>query len=100
MFFVGASAHPGTGVPVVVCGSKLTADHVNAYLTGRPIFDSAKYEGMAMLFSLLLLVLFVGLQYAGPAGLKMGSLGLHGGNNQTASWNYAMATVTKYSEEL
>jgi len=28
MYFVGASTHPGTGVPVVTCGSKLTAEKV------------------------------------------------------------------------
>ncbi|KAH9453001.1 hypothetical protein MJO29_008002 [Puccinia striiformis f. sp. tritici] len=28
MYFVGASTHPGTGVPVVACGSKLTAEKV------------------------------------------------------------------------
>ncbi|KAG0192762.1 hypothetical protein DFQ28_008006 [Apophysomyces sp. BC1034] len=28
LFFVGASTHPGTGVPIVLAGSKLTADQV------------------------------------------------------------------------
>ncbi|KAG0147735.1 hypothetical protein CROQUDRAFT_655727 [Cronartium quercuum f. sp. fusiforme G11] len=28
MYFVGASTHPGTGVPVVACGSKLTSEAV------------------------------------------------------------------------
>lgn len=28
MYFVGASTHPGTGVPVVTCGSKLTSEAV------------------------------------------------------------------------
>lgn len=28
MYFVGASTHPGTGVPVVACGSKLTSEQV------------------------------------------------------------------------
>ncbi|KIJ24532.1 hypothetical protein M422DRAFT_217164 [Sphaerobolus stellatus SS14] len=57
MFFVGASAHPGTGVPVVVCGSKITAQHVNAYLTGVPIVDYAKYEAMFVLLVLSMLLL-------------------------------------------
>src|SRR5262245_36135764 len=52
MFFVGASTHPGTGVPIVICGSKLTADQVDAYLTGKPIDDLAKYEAAAMLLGL------------------------------------------------
>jgi len=28
LYFVGASAHPGTGVPVVLCGAKLVADQI------------------------------------------------------------------------
>jgi len=28
LYFVGASTHPGTGVPVVVCGAKLTSEQV------------------------------------------------------------------------
>jgi len=35
MFFVGASAMPGTGVPVVTAGSGIVADKVEAYLRGE-----------------------------------------------------------------
>lgn len=28
LYFVGASTHPGTGVPVVVCGAKLTSEQI------------------------------------------------------------------------
>eukprot|EP01088_Endostelium_zonatum_P011675 TRINITY_DN25822_c0_g1_i1.p1 TRINITY_DN25822_c0_g1~~TRINITY_DN25822_c0_g1_i1.p1 ORF type:complete len:560 (-),score=106.15 TRINITY_DN25822_c0_g1_i1:8-1687(-) len=35
MFFVGASAMPGTGVPVVTAGSGIVADRVEAYLQGK-----------------------------------------------------------------
>ncbi|CAM0143233.1 unnamed protein product [Umbelopsis sp. WA50703] len=31
LFFVGASTHPGTGVPIVLCGSKLTSDQVTKH---------------------------------------------------------------------
>jgi phytoene desaturase (3,4-didehydrolycopene-forming) len=35
MFFVGASAMPGTGVPVVCAGSGVVADMVDDHLSGR-----------------------------------------------------------------
>ncbi|KAJ1020493.1 hypothetical protein NDA13_005810 [Ustilago tritici] len=35
LFFVGASTQPGTGVPVVVAGSAVVAERVNAFLEGR-----------------------------------------------------------------
>ncbi len=35
LFFVGASTQPGTGVPVVVAGSGVVAERVNAFLEGR-----------------------------------------------------------------
>jgi phytoene desaturase (3,4-didehydrolycopene-forming) len=85
MFFVGASAHPGTGVPVVICGSKLTADHVDAYLTGKSIVDSAKYEGAAMLFALFALIVFIVVQLTlGRAGLANVTHVLY----QNVSWDH------------
>ncbi|KAA1095672.1 hypothetical protein PGTUg99_021704 [Puccinia graminis f. sp. tritici] len=39
MYFVGASTHPGTGVPVVACGSKLTAEKVLKDLKVRIPWD-------------------------------------------------------------
>ncbi|KAI9010824.1 Phytoene dehydrogenase [Phycomyces nitens] len=33
LFFVGASTHPGTGVPIVLAGSKLTSDQVCNHLS-------------------------------------------------------------------
>jgi phytoene desaturase (3,4-didehydrolycopene-forming) len=36
LFFVGASTHPGTGVPIVLCGSKLTADQVTKHFGFTP----------------------------------------------------------------
>lgn len=36
LFFVGASTHPGTGVPIVLAGSKLTADQVCAHFGKTP----------------------------------------------------------------
>lgn len=35
MFFVGASAMPGTGVPVVCAGSSTVADLVDLFLSGQ-----------------------------------------------------------------
>lgn len=36
LFFVGASTHPGTGVPIVLAGSKLTANQVCAHFGEIP----------------------------------------------------------------
>lgn len=36
LFFVGASTHPGTGVPIVLAGSKLTSEQVCDYFHEKP----------------------------------------------------------------
>ncbi|KAI8371523.1 Phytoene dehydrogenase [Radiomyces spectabilis] len=36
LFFVGASTHPGTGVPIVLAGSKLTANQVCEHFNVQP----------------------------------------------------------------
>ncbi|KAI8088749.1 phytoene dehydrogenase [Halteromyces radiatus] len=36
LFFVGASTHPGTGVPIVLAGSKLTSDQVCHHFGQQP----------------------------------------------------------------
>lgn len=51
MFFVGASAMPGTGVPVVCAGSGIVADMVDHFLKGR----SKGKGGQAVSFALALL---------------------------------------------
>lgn len=37
LFFVGASTHPGTGVPIVLAGSKLTSDQVCHHFKQKPL---------------------------------------------------------------
>ncbi|KAI8069655.1 phytoene dehydrogenase [Gongronella butleri] len=37
LFFVGASTHPGTGVPIVLAGSKLTSDQVCGHFNQQPL---------------------------------------------------------------
>ncbi|KAI8333873.1 Phytoene dehydrogenase [Chlamydoabsidia padenii] len=37
LFFVGASTHPGTGVPIVLAGSKLTSDQVCQHFDQTPL---------------------------------------------------------------
>ncbi|ORE02407.1 phytoene dehydrogenase [Rhizopus microsporus var. microsporus] len=37
LFFVGASTHPGTGVPIVLAGSKLTSDQVCKHFGKTPL---------------------------------------------------------------
>ncbi|GAA5795751.1 hypothetical protein HPULCUR_001113 [Helicostylum pulchrum] len=37
LFFVGASTHPGTGVPIVLAGSKLTSDQVTTSFGKTPL---------------------------------------------------------------
>ncbi|ORX60714.1 phytoene dehydrogenase [Hesseltinella vesiculosa] len=37
LFFVGASTHPGTGVPIVLAGSKLTSDQVCKHFHQQPL---------------------------------------------------------------
>ncbi|ORZ25079.1 Phytoene dehydrogenase [Absidia repens] len=37
LFFVGASTHPGTGVPIVLAGSKLTSDQVCQHFNQIPM---------------------------------------------------------------
>jgi len=35
LYFVGASVHPGTGVPVVLYCARMVGNAVHAFLTGR-----------------------------------------------------------------
>ncbi|KAI8581711.1 hypothetical protein K450DRAFT_207138 [Umbelopsis ramanniana AG] len=72
LFFVGASTHPGTGVPIVLCGSKLTADQVTKHFgyktikstKPRPIhlqeFDTSKVWYYAAFLFVLICSLFYG----------------------------------------
>ncbi|KAI9310842.1 phytoene dehydrogenase [Dichotomocladium elegans] len=69
LFFVGASTHPGTGVPIVLAGSKLTATQVCEYF-GQPAHpsnqryptkrmyapESSAQEGYGLFFFLIFLV--------------------------------------------
>ncbi|RWS01598.1 phytoene desaturase-like protein [Dinothrombium tinctorium] len=58
LYFVGASAHPGTGVPVVLCGSKLVADQIaKDRLTSKSDRDSIVKMILVTMFFLLLAVL-------------------------------------------
>lgn len=70
LFFVGASTQPGTGVPVVVAGSGVVAEKVDAYLTGRrtgwPSWEALR--GSVLLVALVLGVLsLAGIFAAGVA---------------------------------
>jgi phytoene desaturase (3,4-didehydrolycopene-forming) len=72
LFFVGASTHPGTGVPIVLCGSKLTADQVTKHfgynsikpIKPQPIYfeqdDTLKIWYYAAFLFVLLCSLFYG----------------------------------------
>ncbi|KAI9285167.1 phytoene dehydrogenase-like protein [Umbelopsis sp. AD052] len=72
LFFVGASTHPGTGVPIVLCGSKLTADQVTKHFGYKTIksaklkpiyleeFDTSKVWYYAAFLFFLLCSLFYG----------------------------------------
>ena len=54
MFFVGASAMPGTGVPVVTAGSGIVADRIDAYLSGK----GKRSNGVLYLLLIVLLTVF------------------------------------------
>jgi phytoene desaturase (3,4-didehydrolycopene-forming) len=60
MFFVGASVHPGTGVPIVLHGAALVEDEVQHYLsTGKKRKPSIFSSWVVLLYLfLILLVLF------------------------------------------
>lgn len=51
LFFVGASAMPGTGVPVVCAGSGIVADMVDDFLTGKALKKAQfrAYIGLAIM---------------------------------------------------
>lgn len=58
LYFVGASAQPGTGVPIVLCGAKLLEKQLcNRYLDGK-IEDSLWPKCLAFLTGLLVLLIF------------------------------------------
>lgn len=58
LYFVGASAQPGTGVPIVLCGAKLLEKQLcNRYLGGK-IEDSLWPKCLAFLTGLLMLLIF------------------------------------------
>lgn len=51
LYFAGASTHPGTGVPIVLAGSKITAEQILAdqgVARPWPKFDQREYGGGAM----------------------------------------------------
>ncbi|KAL8772937.1 MAG: hypothetical protein Q9209_001957 [Squamulea sp. 1 TL-2023] len=78
LYFVGASAHPGTGVPIVLAGAKLTSEQVlqgfgmgrpwDVAVTGKaeardidrvhtlPLLSNIHIAGLALVFALLLYV--------------------------------------------
>lgn len=59
MFFVGASVHPGTGVPIVLHGAALVEDEVQHYLaTGKKRKPSLFSSWVVLLYLLILLFLF------------------------------------------
>lgn len=47
LFFVGASTHPGTGVPIVLAGSKLTSDQVCHHFEQKPLPRIQQVDGGA-----------------------------------------------------
>ncbi|PYI09793.1 phytoene dehydrogenase [Aspergillus sclerotiicarbonarius CBS 121057] len=65
LFFVGASTHPGTGVPVVLGGSGITADAVGGYIEnvkevgGRRGGKSVMWWGGGLGWMMMLLVVVV-----------------------------------------
>jgi phytoene desaturase (3,4-didehydrolycopene-forming) len=64
MFFVGASAMPGTGVPVVCAGSGIVADRIDAFLRAgdaqASIYASSNW---LLLFAVLLVLVILLLVY-------------------------------------
>jgi phytoene desaturase (3,4-didehydrolycopene-forming) len=75
LFFVGASTHPGTGVPIVLCGAKIVAEQIGRLVKKGPGKDGLKRnkylggllgdEGMVVLVLMVLLSL-------GVVGLAVG----------------------------
>jgi len=56
LYFVGASAHPGTGVPVVLCGAKLLENQLCDRFLGSKIELSLWSKGVSFLIGLLALL--------------------------------------------
>ncbi|KAI8975961.1 phytoene dehydrogenase [Pilobolus umbonatus] len=44
LFFVGASTHPGTGVPIIMAGSKLTSDQVTKSFGKTPLPRKIEFD--------------------------------------------------------
>ncbi|KAG1470346.1 hypothetical protein G6F56_002736 [Rhizopus delemar] len=71
LYFVGASTHPGTGVPIVLAGSKLTSDQVCKGFGQKPLarklqliektVEPAEREKSSFLLFALCFLLLVGL---------------------------------------
>ncbi|KAI8910464.1 phytoene dehydrogenase-like protein [Gorgonomyces haynaldii] len=59
VFFVGASTHPGTGVPIVLCGARLVAGRVKRFLNGTAESNWWVY----LLVAFVLLVLSTQIPY-------------------------------------
>ncbi|GAQ36269.1 phytoene dehydrogenase [Aspergillus niger] len=60
LYFVGASTHPGTGVPVCLAGSKLVSDQITEDCGGKPkggIFGASMAIISVVLFPLFLIIL-------------------------------------------
>lgn len=76
LFFVGASTHPGTGVPIVLCGARLTADQVGRHFglsaeqrgVVKTKTKGAQEGGVFSMFLILLAVLAVVMGIAGTNG--------------------------------
>ncbi|RAK94845.1 phytoene desaturase family protein [Aspergillus ibericus CBS 121593] len=63
LFFVGASTHPGTGVPVVIGGSGITVQEVEEFMKGRKSTKGGRnrMRWMGMVFVVMVGCLVVGL---------------------------------------
>lgn len=70
LFFVGASSQPGTGVPVVVAGSGVVAEKIDAYLKGKAVgwlSWEAGRGGIGLFIVALLVLILLGSLAAGGA---------------------------------
>lgn len=64
LYFVGASAHPGTGVPIVLCGAKLAEKQIlKDYGMIERGYDDIIIITQYMLFGFSITVLFLWIFY-------------------------------------
>ncbi|KAI9144743.1 phytoene dehydrogenase-like protein [Paraphysoderma sedebokerense] len=70
LFFVGASTHPGTGVPIVLYGARLVTDQINKNVKDKTLYKGDKGNSMSILIALLVAIIAIWYAVNNPEAVE------------------------------